>query len=125
MSWSSNKPIYKLVDANCLQNCTVWEGGSLGSGDLNGTAVFAYVSSSTTGPADPSDVDSTFQEHDFFGFFGFSLSDAHSDSYSDYIGSGSGTTAPSAPSSTSSAPAAGQTVGAVSASCRYITQWGY
>ena len=96
------------------QNCTVWEGGSFGSGNLNGTAVLAYVSSSTTGPADPSDIDSTFQEHDFFGFFGMDLSTAHSNSYSSYIGgSSSSSTAGSSPSSTSTAPAAGQTVGAV------------
>ena len=99
----------------------MWEGGSLGTGDLDGTAVIAYVSDSTTGPADPSDIGSSFQEHDFFGFFGMDLSQAHSDSYSSYIsgsGSGSGPSAPSStastpPSSTSSAPAPGQTVSGV------------
>ncbi|KAI0748539.1 hypothetical protein C8Q80DRAFT_1172344 [Daedaleopsis nitida] len=99
------------------QNCTVWEGGSFGNGDLNGTAVLAYVASSTTGVDDPSDINSSFQEHDFFGFFGVDLSAAHSSSYSSYIsGSSSSTpapphsTTPTSPTSTSSAPQATQTV---------------
>ena len=103
--------------SNILQNCTVWEGGSLGSGDLNGTAVLAYVASTTTGVDDPSDVNSAFQEHDFFNFFGVDLSAAHSSSYDQYIGGGSSptTAAPpphtstSTPSGTSSTPVATQT----------------
>ncbi|TBU49152.1 hypothetical protein BD309DRAFT_948220 [Dichomitus squalens] len=98
------------------QNCTVWEGGSLGSGDLNGTAVLAYVASTTTGVDDPSDVNSSFSEHNYFNFFGLDLSAAHSSSYSQYISGGVGTTTapsgpsstPATPSSTSSAPAATQ-----------------
>nr|VWO94841.1 Beta-xylanase (EC [Ganoderma boninense] len=99
------------------QNCTVWDGGSLGSGDLNGTAVFAYVASTMTGVDDPSDVNSSFMEHDYFNFFGMDLSAAHSSLYTQYVSGGaSSTTAPPAPSSTpatpsstSSAPAATQT----------------
>ncbi|KAI0647339.1 hypothetical protein C8Q79DRAFT_1009446 [Trametes meyenii] len=92
------------------QNCTAWDGGSLGSGDLDGTAVIAYVTSTKTGPADPSDIDSTFQEHDNFAFFGVDLSQSHSSSYSQYINGGSATTTPAAPpTSTSSAPGAVQT----------------
>lgn len=89
----------------------------MGSGDLNGTAVLAYVASTTTGVDDPSDVNSSFAEHDFFSFFGLDLSAAHSPSYTQYVSGGTGSiTAPSAPSSTpatpsstSSAPGATQT----------------
>nr|AAU12274.1 cellulose binding iron reductase [Phanerodontia chrysosporium] len=83
------------------QNCTIWEGGSLGSGDLTSFQVVAYVVATTTKPSDPADVDSVIQEHDDFNFFGLDLSMAHSDSYSSYIG-GSVTT--SAPASTTTHP---------------------
>ena len=51
---------------NTAQNCTAWEDGSLGSGDLTSFGVLAYVVATTTGPADPADVASTLQEHDDF-----------------------------------------------------------
>ncbi|OJT08655.1 Cellobiose dehydrogenase [Trametes pubescens] len=99
------------------QNCTAWDGGSLGSGNLDGTAVLAYVASTKTPVADPSDIDSSFTEHDQFAFFGVDLSQSHSSSYSKYIGGGaSPTTTPAAPptstvppSTTSGAPGALQT----------------
>ncbi|EKM55178.1 carbohydrate-binding module family 1 protein [Phanerochaete carnosa HHB-10118-sp] len=102
------------------QNCTTWEDGSLGNGDLTSDSVVAYVVATTTQPSDPADVDSVIQEHDDFDFFGLDLSSAHSDSYSSYI-SGSATTSAvptttglpsttsSIPSTTSSAPTAVQT----------------
>ncbi len=70
-----------------------------------------------TGVDDPSDVNSSFSEHDFFNFFGLDLSAAHSSSYTQYVGGGAGSTTappapsstPATPSSTSSAPAATQT----------------
>lgn len=98
------------------QNCTTWEGGSLGSGDLNSSGVVAYVVATTTEPADPTDVDSTIQEHDDFDFFGLDLSSAHSDSYSSYISGAATSTAAtstvattSVASTTSAAPTAVQT----------------
>ncbi|KAI0372944.1 CBD9-like protein [Pilatotrama ljubarskyi] len=98
------------------QNCTAWSGGSLGSGNLDGTAVLAYVASTKTGVEDPSNIDSSFSEHDQFAFFGVDLSQAHSSSYSQYISGGSATTTPAAPptstvppSTTSGAPGAAQT----------------
>lgn len=99
------------------QNCTAWDGGSLGSGNLDGTAVLAYVASTKTPVEDPSDIDSSFTEHDQFAFFGVDLSQSHSSSYSKYIGGGaSPTTTPAAPptstvppSTTSGAPGALQT----------------
>ena len=81
------------------QNCTTWEGGSLGNGDLTSFQVVAYVVATTTKPADPADVDSSIQEHDDFDFFGMDLSSAHSDNYSSYIG-GSVATSTSIPTST-------------------------
>ncbi|KAI0822858.1 CBD9-like protein [Trametes gibbosa] len=99
------------------QNCTAWDGGSLGQGNLDGTAVLAYVASTMTGVEDPSDIDSSFQEHDQFAFFGVDLSQSHSSSYSKYISGGAPpTTTPAAPptstvppSTTSGAPGALQT----------------
>ncbi|KII89157.1 hypothetical protein PLICRDRAFT_40791 [Plicaturopsis crispa FD-325 SS-3] len=67
------------------QNCTTWEGGSLGSGDLSGFQLIAYVASTTTPVDDPPDVDSSFEEHNEFDFFGMDLSTVHSASYSSYI----------------------------------------
>lgn len=55
------------------QNCTAWEDGSLGSGDLSGEQVLAYVASTTTPVDDPSDVASDFTEHNFFSFFRLQL----------------------------------------------------
>ncbi|KAI0664668.1 CBD9-like protein [Cubamyces menziesii] len=98
------------------QNCTAWQGGSLGSGNLDGTAVLAYVASTETGVEDPSDIDSSFQEHNNFDFFGVDLSQSHSSSYSQWVSGGTPTTTPVAPptstvppSTTSSAPGATQT----------------
>ncbi|THG98699.1 hypothetical protein EW026_g3528 [Hermanssonia centrifuga] len=56
------------------QNCTVWEAGSMGSGDLTSFTVIAYVVATTTEPSDPADVASVIQEHDDFNFFGLDLS---------------------------------------------------
>ena len=103
------------------QNCTVWEGGSLGQGDLTAFQVVAYVVATTTKPADPADVASTIQEHDDFDFFGLDLSMTHDPNYSSFVGGGgvATTTAPpststaqsssSVPSSTSTASGAVQT----------------
>lgn len=77
----SNHLIYQL-----LQNCTVWDGGSLGSGNLSASVVMAYVASTTTPVDDPADVASTFAEHDEFSFFGVDLSAAQSDNYTSYTG---------------------------------------
>ncbi|KIJ69058.1 carbohydrate-binding module family 1 protein [Hydnomerulius pinastri MD-312] len=85
------------------QNCTAWNGGSLGSGDLNGFQLIAYVASDDTPVDDPSNVASNFTEHDQMNFFGLDLSTAHSTEYYSYIGTGS------TPTTTSSAPAATQT----------------
>lgn len=81
------------------QNCTVWEGGSIGSGNLNGFQLIAYVASTDTPVDDPSNVASNFTEHNDFDFFGLDLSTVHSSSYSSYIGGGS-TSSTLAPTST-------------------------
>ncbi|PSR83065.1 hypothetical protein PHLCEN_2v5869 [Hermanssonia centrifuga] len=81
------------------QNCTVWDAGSMGSGDLTSFTVIAYVVATTTEPSDPADVASVIQEHDDFNFFGLDLSQVHDPNYDSYINAGSSTSA--APSSTS------------------------
>ncbi|THH18477.1 hypothetical protein EW146_g2515 [Bondarzewia mesenterica] len=61
------------------------EGGSIGSGDLNGFQLIAYVTSTGTPVDDPSNVASNFTEHNEFDFFSLDLSTVHSSSYSSYI----------------------------------------
>ncbi|THH08759.1 hypothetical protein EW145_g2494 [Phellinidium pouzarii] len=78
------------------QNCTTWTSGNF---DTDGTPVFAWVIS-LTAVFDPSDVNTDFNEHDDFGFWGMFTDDAHSDDYESYL-SGSGTATPSSPPSTS------------------------
>jgi len=104
------------------QNCTVWEGGSLGSGNTTAFELIAYVAQTTTEVDTPSDPASTFIEHDQFDFFGADLSTAHSSSYNSYISNGASsssssashtstptTTPPKSTSSTSTASASGAT----------------
>lgn len=76
----------------------------MGSGDLTAFQLIAYVAASTTKPADPSNVDSSLQEHDDFNFFGLDLSTVHDDNYSSYVSGGSAPSPTSAPSSTPTAP---------------------
>ncbi|KAL5510993.1 hypothetical protein ACEPAG_3712 [Sanghuangporus baumii] len=86
------------------QNCTTWSGGSF---DTNGTPVFAWVIS-LTAVDDPADIDTNFNEHDDFGFWGQVNSAAHSDDYDIYLtGGGSTTTAP--PTTTSTTTSTGPT----------------
>ncbi|KAI0797654.1 carbohydrate-binding cytochrome b562 [Abortiporus biennis] len=100
------------------QNCTVWQDGSIGGGDLNSFQLIAYVASYTTKVADPSNIDSSMQEHDAFNFFGLDLTTVHDSNYNSYIGS-SASSSTVAPSSTtpasSSAPPATSTSAAPSA----------
>ncbi|KAH8115148.1 cellobiose dehydrogenase [Phellopilus nigrolimitatus] len=79
------------------QNCTTWTNGDF---DTNGGPVFAWVIS-LTAVFDPDDVNTDFNEHDDFGFWGEITSDAHSNDYDTYLtGGGSTTTVP--PSSSTS-----------------------
>ncbi|EGO21045.1 carbohydrate-binding module family 1 protein [Serpula lacrymans var. lacrymans S7.9] len=80
------------------QNCTTWNGGALGSGDLSGFQLIAYVASDDTPVDDPSNVASNFTEHDQMNFFGLDLSISHSTNYSTYIGTTG--TSPSEPTQT-------------------------
>ncbi|KAI0320478.1 cellobiose dehydrogenase [Amylostereum chailletii] len=86
------------------QNCTTWTGGGLNTAS---TAVFAWAYSNV-GVDDPSDPQSTFQEHTDFGFFGENLAAAHASQadYTAYLngqpGSGPPTTTSTTPTSTSS-----------------------
>ncbi|KAH7908302.1 carbohydrate-binding module family 1 protein [Hygrophoropsis aurantiaca] len=68
------------------ENCTAWNGGSLGTGDLSGFQLIAYVASDDTPVDDPSNVASNFTEHDQMNFFGLDLSTAHSADYDTYWG---------------------------------------
>ncbi|KAA1477787.1 hypothetical protein DENSPDRAFT_867739 [Dentipellis sp. KUC8613] len=81
------------------QNCTSWQGG--GSLALNSSGVWAWAYSSV-GVDDPSDPQSTFNEHTDFGFFGEIFANAHttSENYNAYLSGGSGTTTSTPPIST-------------------------
>ncbi|KDQ60924.1 carbohydrate-binding module 1 protein [Jaapia argillacea MUCL 33604] len=71
------------------QNCTTWEEGSLGYGDLSAFQLIAYVASDTTPVDDPSSVASNMTEHDIMNFFGMELSEAHTTTttlYDSYLG---------------------------------------
>nr|AAC32197.1 cellobiose dehydrogenase [Trametes cinnabarina] len=84
------------------QNCTSWEGG--GGIDPTGTGVFAWAYSSV-GVDDPSDPNTTFQEHTDFGFFGINFPDAQNSNYQNYLQGNAGTppptSTPSGPTTTS------------------------
>ncbi|PIL27426.1 hypothetical protein GSI_10574 [Ganoderma sinense ZZ0214-1] len=88
------------------QNCTSWEGG--GGISPTGTGVFAWAYSSV-GVDDPSDINSTFQEHTDFGFYGINFPDAQNSNYQNYLQGNPGTpptttTTTATSTSTSTAP---------------------
>jgi len=89
------------------QNCTVWEGGSLGSGNLGAFNTIGYVANTMTPVEVPSNPTSAFLEHDQFDFFGCNLTLAQSSQYSSYISAGTTTSLP--PSTPITVPAATQT----------------
>ncbi|KAL0571438.1 substrate-specific activator of APC-dependent proteolysis [Marasmius crinis-equi] len=81
-----NSTHYKWV-YRC-QNCTVWDTGSL---DTNGGGPGAWVVS--TAPVDnPSDPNSTFEEHTDFGLYGRNYADSHAsaDDYARWAAGGTG-----------------------------------
>ncbi|KAI8986846.1 hypothetical protein BD414DRAFT_545310 [Trametes punicea] len=92
------------------QNCTSWEGG--GGIDPTGTGVFAWAYSSI-GVDDPSDPNTTFQEHTDFGFYGINFPDAQNSNYQNYLQGNSGspppTSTPTGPTSTSTTTTTGPT----------------
>ncbi|KAK0437789.1 cellobiose dehydrogenase [Armillaria borealis] len=87
------------------ENCTVWANGGLDTGSFGAPAwVFSNI------PVDdPSDPESTFEEHTDFGFYGldFSASHASASDYANWVagGTGSGGTPTSAPPTTTTSAA--------------------
>nr|BAD36748.1 cellobiose dehydrogenase [Irpex lacteus] len=98
------------------QGCTSWTSpsGSTGSISVDGSGVLAWAYSSV-GVDDPTDPESTFQEHTSFGFFGIDYSQAHTSNYQNYLDGNPGTptSAPSGPSSTTTTVPTGPTTPAV------------
>ncbi|PBK88946.1 cellobiose dehydrogenase [Armillaria gallica] len=89
------------------ENCTVWANGGLDTGSF-GAPAWVY---SDIPVDDPSDPESTFEEHTDFGFYGldFSASHASASDYANWAAGGTGTggtptSAPSTTTTTSSAP---------------------
>ncbi|KAH7911765.1 putative cellobiose dehydrogenase [Hygrophoropsis aurantiaca] len=80
------------------QNCTAWTGGGI---DLGGGGALAWAYSDIA-VDDPSDPQSTFQEHTDFGFFGETFSAAHNPNYQSYLSGSAGTTTSSASSTSTS-----------------------
>ncbi|KAI1798304.1 cellobiose dehydrogenase [Ganoderma leucocontextum] len=70
------------------QDCTSWQGG--GGISPTGTGVFAWAYSNV-GVDDPSDPNSTFQEHTDFGFYGINFPDAQNSNYQNYLQGNPGT----------------------------------
>ncbi|KAK0463351.1 hypothetical protein IW261DRAFT_1625625 [Armillaria novae-zelandiae] len=94
------------------ENCTVWANGGLDTGSFGAPAwVFSDI------PVDdPSDPESTFEEHTDFGFYGldFSASHASASDYANWVAGGTGsggtpTSAPATTTTTSSAPSVSAT----------------
>ncbi|KAM5531153.1 hypothetical protein V8D89_015174 [Ganoderma adspersum] len=88
------------------ENCTSWTGG--GGISPTGTGVFAWAYSNV-GVDDPSDPNSTFQEHTDFGFYGINFPDAQNSNYQNYLQGNPGTpptttTTTATSTSTSTAP---------------------
>ncbi|KAJ3740086.1 cellobiose dehydrogenase [Lentinula detonsa] len=81
-----NSTHYKWV-YRC-QNCTVWDGGSL---NTNAFVAPAWVFSSIA-VDDPSDINTDFQEHTDFGFYGSNFSAAHAsaEDYNNWAAGGTG-----------------------------------
>lgn len=91
------------------QNCTTWAGGG-GIPLTSGAAVaWAYSDIAVDQPSNPQ---STFDEHTDFGFFGIDFSSAHSANYENYLNGDGGTppptTTPGGPTTT--APPTGPTI---------------
>ncbi|EIW75959.1 cytochrome domain of cellobiose dehydrogenase Hp3 Ph 7.5 [Coniophora puteana RWD-64-598 SS2] len=63
------------------ENCTTWNGGSL---NTNASSAVAWAYSSSA-PVDPTSSNTTFHEHDDFGFFGMAWNNASSANYSSYV----------------------------------------
>ncbi|EIN05508.1 cellobiose dehydrogenase [Punctularia strigosozonata HHB-11173 SS5] len=80
------------------QNCTSWSGGSI---TQTSVSVFAWAYSDV-GVDDPSDPQSTFDEHTDFGFWGENVANAHSANYDTYLSGGTVTTGPTSTSSPTS-----------------------
>jgi len=111
------------------QNCTVWQGGSTGNGNLSGFQLLAYVVSYTTQVTDPSDISSSLQEHDDFNFFGLDLSTAHDSNYNSYIGESTTTitnpiTPTPSPTTTTLPPITTTPTTTIGAPKQTETQWG-
>ncbi|EGN95519.1 hypothetical protein SERLA73DRAFT_162366 [Serpula lacrymans var. lacrymans S7.3] len=64
------------------ENCTYWEGGAIGGGDLEGTQLIEYVANNDTEVFDPANYASNFTIHDVYGSFELNLADAH---FSDFF----------------------------------------
>ncbi|KAI0338409.1 cellobiose dehydrogenase [Trametopsis cervina] len=94
------------------QGCTSWTGG--GSIPVNGQGVLAWAYSNVA-VDQPSNPQSTFQEHTSFGFFGIDYTQAHTSNYQNYLQGNAGTppTNPSGPSTTTSSAPTGPTTPAV------------
>jgi len=96
------------------QGCTSWTGGQLTQDDVS---VLAYALS--TQPVDvPSDPNSDFDEHTYFGIWGHNIGAAHSDHYSTWLSGGTPTTTTGPTPTTSSTPS--QTAQPTFAAADYI-----
>ncbi|KAI0795146.1 hypothetical protein C8Q75DRAFT_530992 [Abortiporus biennis] len=80
------------------QNCTTWQNGAM---PLSSGAALAWAYSDV-GVDDPSNPQSTFQEHTDFNFFGIDYTSATNTNYNNYLNGDSGSTPP--PTTTPTGP---------------------
>ncbi|THH31442.1 hypothetical protein EUX98_g2762 [Antrodiella citrinella] len=112
MPYSTVNSTHVKATLRC-QNCTSWQGGSIGGGDLNAFQFMAYALSKSSKPANAGDPQSDFYMHDTFGYFALSLINAHDANYFNYLGGGTstGTGTQTSLSSTSSTSTSSTTTG--------------
>jgi hypothetical protein len=67
------------------QNCTSWQGGSLGSGNLNSLQGMAYATSTTRPVNDPANISSGMHAHNDYGYFKLDLGNAHMANYDHHL----------------------------------------
>ncbi|KAJ3487294.1 hypothetical protein NLI96_g3648 [Meripilus lineatus] len=94
------------------QNCTSWAGGGSIPVSSQGVLAWAYSNVAVDNPSDPQ---STFNEHTDFGFFGMDFSSAHTNLYQNYLGGNAGTPTSQPTSPTSGTPTSAPTGPTVSA----------
>jgi cellobiose dehydrogenase (acceptor) len=79
------------------QGCITWDGGELNQA---GPGAMAWALA-LTGPTTPSDPNSAFGAHEYFGIYGVDFTNAHKSQYATWLANGISTSTTTGPTSTS------------------------